>query len=1017
MIIPNYFENMNILRHNTTPERAYYIPASERMENLAEHREKSDRFQLLNGEWRFFYHPSVRELDEQFYEEGYDNNSFDVIPVPSVWQNYGYDNHQYTNHRYPFPVEPPYLPKEIPCGAYLHDFEYCKDEEAPEVYLNFEGVDSCCYVWLNGEYVGYDEVSHSTSEFCVTDKIKEGRNTLAVLVLKWCKGTYFEDQDKFRTSGIFRDVYLLKRPKNCIRDYFVTTVVEDERANVQINVSYIGNVVPTEITILDDKDEVVATAYACDYADENYSQQVKMEIVSPILWNPEVPYLYTMIFKTPGEVITEQLGIREIHVSDNRVFVNGQPIKFNGVNRHDSDPVVGPAVSLENIKRDLCLMKEHNFNAIRTSHYPNAPVFYQLCDRYGFMVIDEADLEAHGPVDLYHHCGYGQRWSETFVDKPEYLEIIMDRMKRCVHRDKNRPSVLVWSTGNECGYGYCMEQTLAWVKAFDSGRLTHYGSAQYYDKNRKCDHSVLDLYSIMYPSLERMDDYFSGEPDKPFLMCEYSHSMGNSAGDLEDYWQYIQAHDGHCGGFVWEWCDHAVYKGKTDEGKDIYWYGGDHGEYLHDVNFCVDGIVAPDRRAHSGLLEFKNVYRPMRVQSYNQETGDLVLHNHMDFVSHKDFITITYELNCDGVIVHQGDVEMESSIAPHSDGNTLLRLPIPDKGKCYLKIYYRTKYTTELLPKGFVFGFDEVKLTNQDERNQKVVSFLERTNGIRGTFEVDENELWIDVFAPKFHYRFDKYTGLFGEMCYHEKELFYRPMELNIWRAPADNDRHIKQDWMRAHYDRSIARAYDVHCMVTNQEVKIMATLSLSAESVQRIFNIEIEWCISANGAISAQIKAVKDAEFPELPRFGLRLFLPKTLEEVEYYGLGPTENYVDKRHAVWHGLFQNTVRGLYEDYIKPQENGSHSECSYVSIMDNSIRITAASETPFCFNVSHYTQEELTEKAHSYELEECDYTVLCLDYAQNGIGSGSHGPRLLEQYRFNQEVVDFSICLIPESLK
>ena len=678
MIVPSYYEDLQTLHVNTQPKRAYYIPASARMDDGVEHREGSDRFQLLNGVWSFRYLASVRDLSEPFYRPDHSADGYDAIPVPSVWQNHGYDQHQYTNIRYPFPADPPYVPYDNPCGCYLHRFDYHRDDCAPRVYLNFEGVDSCFYVWLNGEFVGYSQVSHSTSEFDVTDALTEGENLLAVLVLKWCDGSYLEDQDKFRTSGIFRDVYLLKRPSACVRDYFVTNALERGAASVRVRLTYQGGAVPTALRLLDARGETVAEAQP--EAMENagsYTHQALLSIAEPTLWNPEQPYLYTLLIETPDEVITDRVGLREISIRDNIVYLNGEPIKFRGVNRHDSDPVTGPVIGVEHMKRDLELIKQHNFNAIRTSHYPNARMFYELCYQYGFLVIDEADHESHGASELY--CSenevwenHVEHWNEPFADNPDFMEATLDRTQLCVHRDKNRPCVISWSMGNESAYGCCFEAALAWTKHFDPTRLTHYESAQYRSRKRKYDFSNIDLYSNMYPSLQTLQEYIDSEPDKPYLMCEYAHAMGNGPGDLEDYWRMICANDVLCGGFVWEWCDHAVYKGETPEGKPMYWYGGDHGEYPHDGNFCVDGLVFPDRRPGTGLLEYKNVHRPVRVTEYDQTTGRLTLRNYMDFVSLQDRLTGRYEVNCDGTVIESGCIEKLPPIAPHMDGTMFL---------------------------------------------------------------------------------------------------------------------------------------------------------------------------------------------------------------------------------------------------------------------------------------------------------------------------------------------------------
>ena len=1019
MIIPAYFEDLQTHHLGTSPNRAYFIPASVRMDDLVENREHSDRFQLLNGNWKFKYCESIYDFEEFFYEEGFDASAWDTIPVPSVWQNHGYDRHQYTNIRFPFPADPPYVPYDNPCGAYLHTFTYKPNEAAPKVYLNFEGVDSCFYVWLNGQWVGYSEVSHSSSEFDVSECIREGENILAVMVLKWCDGSYLEDQDKFRTSGIFRDVYLLKRPENCVRDYFVTTELAENEASIRIRFAYNGEAVPTKVKVLNAADKTVATATAKAFDGVAFTHQVMMTVKDPILWNPEQPYLYTLVLEMPDEVITDRIGLRSICTKNNQVYLNGNPIKFRGVNRHDSDPVTGPALSVDHMKRDLQMIKEFNFNAVRTSHYPNAPVFYQLCDQFGFLVIDEADNESHGASALY--CkendiweNHIEHWNEPFADNPAFLEATMDRTQRCVHRDKNRPSVICWSMGNESSYGCCFEAALAWTKHFDPARLTHYESSQYRSRKRKYDFSNIDLYSDMYPAIERLQRYVDSNPDKPFLMCEYAHAMGNGPGDLEDYWQFIQANDVMCGGFVWEWCDHAIYAGVAENGKTKYLYGGDSGEYPHDGNFCVDGLVYPDRRPHTGLMEYKNIYRPARVVNYDAKSGQLTLHNYMDFVSLSDYINATYELNCDGNVVESGMIEKIPAVAPHCDGTMPLSIEVPEKGRCYLKISYKLKNATDALPAGFDLGFDEVLLANADGRNQTALQIWKAKQVSDDCITTTEGDRYIVISNGSFTYKYDKFTGMFAKMTFKGKEILDKPMNFNIWRAPTDNDRKLKLHWMAAYYDKMVTRAYGTHFVATENEVRIHSTVSLSAISVQRFIKMELDWTIGVTGTVTVDILAKRNMEFPELPRFGVRMFLPNELENVTYYGLGPIENYIDKRHASYHGIFTDTVNGLHEDYIRPQENGAHGECDYTILESDALRMTIVSTEGFSFNASHYTQEELTEKGHNFELEECGSTVLCVDYRQNGIGSASCGPDLMKKYAFEDETIDFSFRIIPE---
>lgn len=1101
MTIPHYYENLHILHENTMPNRNYYIPAEKAYSTPLDARDHSDRVQFLNGTWKFRYYDSIYKLQDEFYSEGYDVSGFDDIPVPSVWQMHGYDYHQYTNVRYPFAFDPPYVPKDNPCGAYVTDFIYDQNEDAPLAHLNFEGVDSCFYVWLNGRYVGYSQVSHSTSEFDITEFIINGSNRLCVLVLKWCDGSYLEDQDKFRMSGIFRDVYILKRSEGAVYDYFIKTSCDDMKdpTKAEVNIDFTAftgyfcvedrfsskpetgvdkatdSNVDIEVTILNADGSICSSGCVkreiCVQGDANTnaaeikttasSSSITLSIDSPVLWNTERPYLYTVIIRCAGEVITDRIGIREITIENKIVYINGMPIKFHGVNRHDSDPVTGFTISREQIIKDMSLMKQHNVNAIRTSHYPNAPYFYELCDEYGFYVIDEADIEAHGPSELFYSDNNwdnkAARWNEPIADNPEFCESILDRVKRCVIRDKNRPCVVIWSMGNESAYGVTFEKALAWVKSYDKSRLTHYESAQYTDGKRKYDYSNLDLYSRMYPSISEMAEYIDGDGDKPYILCEYCHAMGNGPGDLEDYFQFFDSHETTCGGFVWEWCDHAIYNGKAANGKAMYAYGGDSGETIHDGNFCMDGLVYPDRRPHTGLLEFKNIHRPARIANYDGANGILTLHNYLDFTDIRDYLTMSYEVTCDGQVVTSGNIDVPS-VAPHGDGTVSLS-PVTNIQKSlsdlyasshsdvscssdvanytkdiithrmFLRVIYKAACDSAFVREGDVLGFDEIELGSQD-LNKALTSDTTQNlteqdptalDTISAPLHILETDAEFVISGSSFEYTFDRNTGNFAGIAVDGQELLAAPCDKTIWRAPTDNDRNIKREWLRAHYDMTYERTYETSCIIKEGYAVISCSSSLAAPTVQPVLRIKTEWTISAEGTITSRMHVTKNSEFPMLPRFGVRIILKKDMRNVSYIGMGPYESYVDKHHASWHGSFSASIDAMHEDYIMPQENGSHFDCNYVQISSlgendsktdmSAHSITATSAVPFSMNASPYTAEELTNAAHNYELPESGKSVLCIDYRQNGIGSNSCGPELDEKYRFDEDEWEFGFTM------
>lgn len=809
-------------------------------------------------------------------------------------------------------------------------------------------------------------------------------------------------------SGIFRDVYILKRPKQAISDYHIKTRIEDMLAKVEIEMKFYSPL-NVKISIEDRNGAVVALG---SIAEEGTAV---LEIASPELWNTENPYLYKLILETENEVIVDHIALRKIEIKDQVIYLNGQKIKFRGVNRHDSDPVTGFTISLEQLTTDLTLMKQHNFNAIRSSHYPNAPFFYEMCDKYGFMVIDEADIEAHGPFMIYRKedTDYNRfkRWNEMIADDPAWEEAIVDRVKLMVERDKNRFCIVMWSMGNESAYGCNFEKALEWTKNFDPGRITQYESARYRNYDETYDYSNLDVYSRMYPALSEIQEYLDKDGSKPFLLVEYCHSMGNGPGDFEDYFQMIQDNDKMCGGFVWEWCDHAIAHGTAENGKTIYAYGGDHGEEIHDGNFCMDGLVYPDRTVHTGLLEYKNVYRPARVISYDKESGELVLHNYMDFDDLKDYVKISYELTQDGLVISKGKLP-EVSAAPHSEGKINLKINVPESGKCYLKFIYHLKKELPLLDEDHILGFDEIEVSQKDAKCQLAEKWVEKTV-TDSELQVSEDDTQIHIKGREFAYTIDRRTALFTEMKFAGREYLNHPMELNIWRAPTDNDMYIKSEWKKAHYDKAYTRAYTTEVVQGKHGVKITSHASVVAETVQKILDVTITWKIEAAGKIDADIAVTKDDEFPDLPRFGVRMFLDKKLSAARYFGMGPQESYCDKHQAASHGLYHANVDDLHEDYIRPQENGSHYDCEYVELNNSRYGIVVSAENAFSFNASYYTQEELEKKTHNYELTESDSVVFCVDYALNGIGSNSCGPVVLDQYRFDDVLFRFQFTLIP----
>ncbi len=1081
MIVPRLYEDLSVLHQNTMPDRAYYIPSSTRGDMLVRHRESSDRLQMLSGcEWRFAWYPSIHDLQDLFYLPEYEPGKWwKKEMVPFCWQLRGYDSPQYTNIRYPFPFDPPYVPQDNPCGAYLHHFEWHKNPKAPCAFLNFEGVDSCFYVWLNGTYVGYSQISHHTSEFDVTDLLQEGGNLLAVLVLKWCDGSYLEDQDKFRYSGIFRDVYLLHRPADRIEDFGIQTDLSDDylHADLKIRFSFSRKPLPVSLTLIGPDGSGIVYQDTLrpgregdlDEVSGLRTESVTIPVDRPVLWNAEDPNLYTLVIDTKKEVITEKVGFRKVEVKDLVLTLNGSPITFRGVNRHESDPVTGAVCSPGQALKDLSMIKANNFNSVRASHYPNSPWFYQLCDELGLYVIDEADNESHGTGPLtFTEEDYMERMRKVhfrIADNPDFVEPTLDRVRSMVIRNRNRPSILVWSMGNECGYGRTFEEALHWTKENDPTRLTTYESAFYATPVREFDVSNIDLFGRMYPGFDEVTDYLDNEPDKPLLLVEYCHSMGNGPGDFKEYLDLTEHYPALCGGFVWEWCDHAVYKGTAENGKAMYWYGGDHGELQHDGNFCLDGLVYPDRTPHTGLLEYKNVHRPLRA-SYDAGRQILTVENHMDFTDPAEKISAAWTLTLDGLQIAEGPLAIPS-VAPHACAEIPLAFTAPDKGRCFLTVTYVLKNEAFGLPAGHELGFDEIRIPTAEPRALKAAMLLagagrnrpdsyvikEETTGIAGTAgaqtaadmqtastavpTVTETERSLIIEGQGFTYQLDTLSGLFTSIKVQGRELLDRPIDFNLWRAPTDNDIPGVDLWKLERLDHTGTRAYEVTWNTVRQTqapaeqqadgeaepgaLEISIRQSVAAISNQPVLRMNNKVTVFADGRILLDVQADKDPEYPDLPRIGLRLFLWGRMKKIRYFGMGPMETYIDKHRAGHHGYFKGTVASMHEDYIRPQENGSHYDCDFVTVKGKGLRLTVVSadtdpDSTFSFNASVYTQEELESKRHNYELEPCGSTILCIDHRMAGMGSHSCGPELLPKYRVSGETFRFSFMMKPEEI-
>ena len=1016
----NFHKRLDTLHVNCEANHAYFIPYQSAEAAKTGNRTRSDRFYSLCGEWAFRYFTSARELGD-FLAPEFDAEPHDTLTVPMSWQfalNRGYDAPQYTNVRYPYPVDPPHVPDENPCGLYTRSFEMTEDAiQNRTVRLVFEGVDSCFYVYVNGQFVGYSQVSHMTSEFTVNSYLKAGANQIKVLVFKWCDGSYLEDQDKIRSSGIFREVYLLLRDNVRMDDYQIlvdtdvpfdrATVTADLLLNGKADVAYklicpCGKVVAEGVQTVDQKGVL------------------KFDLEKPVLWNDEQPNLYELYMTVGTEVIRQEIGIRRFEVKGKIVYVNGKKVKAKGVNRHDSHPQLGAATPMEHMIRDLMILKANNVNFIRTSHYPNDPRFYELCNRYGFYVCDETDIETHG-------MQYVENWDEL-TDSPDWSEAYLDRGERMLERDKNHACILMWSVGNESGTGLNHRLMSEYFHKRIPGCIVHCedASRRADHLHRMCDHKekrvdfdYIDIESGMYiaygpnPNPNRHDVFRYLTYKKPFFLCEYSHAMGNGPGDLEDYWQIIYSHDNFFGGCVWEMLDHSVDIGTVGNPKFVY--GGDLSNEVNDSNFCVDGLLYPDRRLHTGMLELKQVLRPCRMNNVDFEKGSFSIKNYRYFTSLND-LDLCWKVERNGKTVRQGRIPA-MAIAPQTSKK--YTLPADTfaglDGVCYFTVSYRMNTSAPWADFGYEVGVEQFRIpTEKATEMLPVASFAEK--GL--TFTETAKSYVVEGCGTT--YTLDRQSGMISSVVDHGKELLATPIRPNIWRAPTDNDRRIRREWEAKFFQRATSRCVDCRVEQADADLVVIVTdFVIGADAYRPLVKGTVKYEFApATGVVMSFDTEVQDlGSAAYLPRLGVQFEMPEGAEKLSYFGCGPMETYRDKRQAGLVGIYRSTVTDHFEPYVRPQENMAHTETHWLKVSTESehgLAVMPAKDTDsISFNCSHFTPHMLTKARHDYDLIPKKETVVNVDYSQSGIGSHSCGPALLEVHRIKQGNYRFAFRLMP----
>lgn len=1021
------WDNLAVLERGRAKGRAYFIPYADRAEALSYDRGSSPWFKSLNGPWKFHYSKGPQWAPNDFYTEQYDSSGWDEIQVPGHWQLQGYGSPHYTDLHYPFPVDPPHVPNDNPTGSYVREFELPPHWDGRRLAVKFDGVDSAFHVWMNGEFVGYSQGSRLTSEFDLTPFAKPGANRMAVRVYQWSDGSYLEDQDMWYMSGIFRDVYLVSEPAETrIADFRVVTELDaDYRdADLSVEVELRGAFLAGEVRLrlLDAEGAFVADAaqaVAGDGRDPGIGMvageasimlRFAIPVAKPELWSAESPTLYHLVLEVAngkGQVVettAQRVGFRVIEVKDGQFLVNGKAILLKGVNRHDHHPDTGRTVTLSTMIQDVQLMKRHNINAVRTAHYPNDPRFYDVCDEYGLYVMEETDLETHG----FEPLGNISRLS----DDPAWEGAYVDRIRRMVERDKNHPSVLFWSLGNESGFGCNFRAMSAWCKGADPTRLIHY------EEDREAE--VCDVVSTMYSSVEKMIGFGQlADHPKPHIICEFAHAMGNGPGGLKPYFDAFDAYRRLQGGFVWEWIDHGIRR-KTADGRVDYAYGGDYGDVPNNGNFVIDGLVQPDRTPSPGLIEYKKIIEPVRVEHLRD--GRLRIVNRYDFIS-LDHLGADWSVTMDGRTVQSGVLALPR-IGPGESAE--IDVPLrPDR-----IVRFEEQESERWLNVGFALAADcswgerghevawaqfalepSVRLESATGGNRTIAAAAP-TRGISCTEENQQLILANDAFRMTF----DRREAGIRTLRMNGQELIQSAPRLNFWRAPIDNDMYVLPDWRKAHLDRLSERIDDCRWERLDEgTIRIVWSTRIAPPVFDWGFRCETSYTITGSGLIVIDVNGAPIGKPPAmLPKIGLQLEVPGRMDDVRWYGRGPGENYSDSKDAGRFGVYRKSVDELFTPYVYPQENGNRTDVRWVSIADGAgIGLLAAGAPTLEFSARRYTDGDLEAASHASDLVPRDFVTLNLDYRQNGLGSNSCGPAQAPEHAVTAEAFRFRILLKP----
>jgi len=1017
----NDWENPRVFQRNKEPGHATLMPYADAAQALLGDRYASPFCKLLNGTWRFRQSLGPAQAPRGFETLEYDDAGWDEIQVPGNWQLQGdYDPPMYTNVQYPFAIdECPRVPDDTPTGSYRATFTVPGAWDGRKVFLVFEGVESAFHLWVNGYPVGYSQDSRLPAEFDITPYVRRGTNVLAARVYRWSDGSYLEDQDHWRLSGIYRDVYLWSAPAVHVRDYVVTTPLDDDYRDAELRLTaQVHNYgqVPVgghtlDVQLHNPDGQHVLTEHL-PVPDVPSGAEVALShvatVINPLKWTAEKPNLYTLLLVLRDaedgvvEALSCRVGFRQVEIRDAQLLVNGVPITVRGVNRHEHDPLRGKTVDERSMREDILLMKRHNLNAVRTSHYPNHPRWYELCDEYGLYLIDEANVECHGRLQTSR--------------EPEWEAAYIDRATRMVLRDRNHPSVIIWSLGNESGMGSNIEAEAAAVRALDPTRPVHYEPIL---REPRRPSRVSEIIPPMYPHIERLVALAEDpEDDRPVIMCEYAHAMGNSCGNLKEYWEAIESHRRLQGGFIWDWVDQGLLQ-VAEDGTEWFAYGGDFGEEPHDGSFCINGLVHPDRTPHPSLLEYKKVIQPVRVHAVRVAEGVLEVENRYDFSSLSHLVG-RWLLLADGEVIQRGELP-PLHLAPGERTTVTLTMekPVLRPGTEYwLVVEFLLAQDTLWAEAGHLVAHEQF-LVPWDVPDEAPISL----SGLP-TLHVADTEETLSIRGEGFVAVFAKGDGTLRSWRQEGQELLAGGPRLNLWRAPTDNDaRRMASLWRGAGLDRLVERliAFDVDQPAPQAVVVRVRTLAHAPDLDPQMagFTVTYTYTFFASGDLLIETHLTPQGDLPPLPRVGLQMTLPEGYEQFSWYGRGPHESYADRKESALVGVYSGSVDEQYFPYVMPQENGNKTDVRWAALRDDQgsgllvAGVPTAGTPLLSVSVHHFTAQDLTLARHTYELTRRPEITLNVDLMQSGLGGESCGPGTLPQYQVPPEEYGWTVRLLP----